>query len=420
MPFAVGRDREAGIGAGHHRHAGLVGLGEVAAGALVLALHMADAALDRRRLVRLGEVDDVALEGERGRDRRAALEHRVDAFVVEVEGVEDQIDAGARGVEHRLAADRVDHRLAAEPLDLAHHGGGLLLGERGDQVSVGAALDAVERDLDAVDAVLGLDADLLDRLVPAGHQPADRGRRRADPARIPVGQALACRDVGPGGADARPVEQAGADRVADRQADLAGIARRADRGVAGRQQLLGEEQAAQRAELQRAVEVDILLALGIAIGEMDVDVDQARHDELPGIVEHRLARAAALGACSVGPTNSRTPRASYTRVCPGLASGSPAANSVPQRTCVLHGCPLGLPRNSSRAGRVRIARQDDLACDHSSPYSPGNRPFRIAAIGSAAWKDETLSEQSSRSASQRRRRYPGPRGPSPFLKGEQR
>ena len=31
----------------------------------------------------------------------------------------------------------------------------------------GAALDAVQRDLDAVDAVLGLDADLLDRLVPA-------------------------------------------------------------------------------------------------------------------------------------------------------------------------------------------------------------------------------------------------------------
>ena len=56
MPFAVGRDRKTRIAAGHHRHAGLVGLGEVAAGALVLALHMVDAAFDRRRLMRLGEV----------------------------------------------------------------------------------------------------------------------------------------------------------------------------------------------------------------------------------------------------------------------------------------------------------------------------------------------------------------------------
>ena len=234
MPFAVGRDRKARIAAGHHRHAGLVGLGEVAAGALVLALRMADAAVARCRLVRLGELDDVALEGESGRDRGAALEHRVDAFIVEVEGMEDQIDAGTRGVKHGLAADRVDHRLAAEPLDLAHHGAGLFLGERGNQGSVGTALDAVERDFHAVDAVLGLDADLLDRFVPTGDQPADRRGRRADPARIPIGQALACRDVGPGGADARPVEQTGADRVANRQADLAGVARRAERGVAGR------------------------------------------------------------------------------------------------------------------------------------------------------------------------------------------
>src|SRR6185312_13904914 len=73
----------------------------------------------------------------------------------------------------------------------------------GDQRSVGTALDAVERDLHAVDAVLGLDADLLDRLIPAPNQPADRRGWHADPARIPVGQALARRDVGPGGGDAR-------------------------------------------------------------------------------------------------------------------------------------------------------------------------------------------------------------------------
>ena len=69
--------------------------------------------------MRLGEVHDVALERERGRDGRTALEHRVDAFVVEVEGVENHIDAGTRGVKHGLASDGVDHRLAAEALDLA-------------------------------------------------------------------------------------------------------------------------------------------------------------------------------------------------------------------------------------------------------------------------------------------------------------
>ena len=88
--------------------------------------------------------------------------------------MEDQVDAGPRGVKRGLAADGVDHRLAAQPLDLAHHGRRLVLGEGGDQRSVGTALDAVERDLHAVDAVLGLDADLLDRFVPAGNQPADR------------------------------------------------------------------------------------------------------------------------------------------------------------------------------------------------------------------------------------------------------
>src|SRR5205085_12096111 len=140
--------------------------------------------------------------------------------------------------------------LAAEALDFAHHGASLVLGERGNQRTVRTALDAVERDLYAVDAVLGLDADLLDRFISAGDQPADRRGRSADPARIPIGQALACRDVRPGGSDARPLEQAGADCIANRQADLPGIARRAERGVAGRQQLLGEEQAAKRAELQ--------------------------------------------------------------------------------------------------------------------------------------------------------------------------
>ena len=72
----------------------------------------------------------------------------------------------------------------------------------------GPALHAVERDLDAVDAVLHLDPDLLDRLVAARHQAADRGVGHADPGRIPVGEALPRGEVAAGRGDARPVEQA--------------------------------------------------------------------------------------------------------------------------------------------------------------------------------------------------------------------
>ena len=105
----------------------------------------------------------------------------------------------------------------------------------------------------------------------------------------PVGQALTRRDVTAGRGDARAVEQAGGDGVAHRQADLPGIARGADRGVAGRDDLLGEEHAAQGAELHRLIEIDVLFGLGVAISQMNMHVDQARHDEEGIVVQHRLA-----------------------------------------------------------------------------------------------------------------------------------
>ena len=45
-------------------------------------------------------------------------------------------------------------------------------------------------------------------------------------------------------------------------------------------------QAAQRAVLDRSEEIDVLLGLGIAVRKMDVRVDQARHHEVVGIVQH--------------------------------------------------------------------------------------------------------------------------------------
>src|SRR6202011_4419558 len=43
---------------------------------------------------------------------------------------------------------------------------------------------------------------------------------------------------------------------------------------------------------ERAVKVDVLLALRVAVGEMRVDVDQPGHDETAGIIEHLVAGGA--------------------------------------------------------------------------------------------------------------------------------
>ena len=54
----------------------------------------------------------------------------------------------------------------------------------------------------------------------------------------------------------------------------------------------GKEQATQRAEFEGAVEVDVFLALGVAVGEVGVHVDQTGHHEQPGVVEHPVAARA--------------------------------------------------------------------------------------------------------------------------------
>jgi hypothetical protein len=198
-------------------------------------------------------------------------------------------------------------------MDLLDHRARFALGEGGDEFAVRAAVGPVERDLDAVDAVLNLAPDLLDGLVAVGDELADGALGRADKAGIPIGEALPRRDVASGGGDARPVEEPGAQRVAQREADLAGITRRTDRGNARRQHLLREEEGAQRAELGRRVEVNVLLALGVAIGEMGVHVDETGHDEAPAY--------------------ARRPSSQTTRLQSLRASSSRPVNSDPQRTC---------------------------------------------------------------------------------------
>src|SRR5215470_17743676 len=45
---------------------------------------------------------------------------------------------------------------------------------------------------------------------------------------------------------------------------------------------------AQKVELERAVEVDVFLALGVAIGEMGMHVDETRHHKAAGIIERPI------------------------------------------------------------------------------------------------------------------------------------
>ena len=119
------------------------------------------------------------------------------------------------------------------------------------------------------------------------HELADRGLGRADPGRVPVGQALMRRhDNGPAAMTRGPSNRPA--RIALRIDRLIWPASPGEQIAVkpGGGDLLGEEHAAQRAELERAVEVDVLLALGVAVGEMGVDVDEPRHDEIAGIVEH--------------------------------------------------------------------------------------------------------------------------------------
>ena len=203
MPFAVGRHRRSRCRcppSSARRPCGPCA--RLRAGGHRVSPYQVDARFSSaRRFVRLGELHEVAqASGERRRDRRAALQHRVDAFIV------DDRRRERSGQRQRARAYSTASRPIAWTTDLAVRAAGSrapygdgLPGERGNQGAVGTALDAVERDLHAVDAVLGLDADLLDRFVPVGDQPPDR---RSTGAPIQVGyqstRLWRRRDAGPG------------------------------------------------------------------------------------------------------------------------------------------------------------------------------------------------------------------------------
>ena len=96
----------------------------------------------------------------------------------------------------------------------------------------------IARALDQIDAVLDFLAHLGDELIARVAQHRERGNRRCNVARhigadaVPVGDVVSARR------DARPLDQPGIDRIAERDVDVPLPARRADAGDTGAEHLL--------------------------------------------------------------------------------------------------------------------------------------------------------------------------------------
>ena len=175
-------------------------------------------------------------------------------------------------------------------MGLLHDGVQFLLREGGDELAVRPALNAIQSHLDAVDPILDLYANLLDRLVTAGDEAANRGVRHADPGGVPVRESLARGEIAAGCRDPRAFEEPEVDRIAHSQAQLACVARRADRRVPGGDDFLREEQAADGAELQGLVQIDIFLGLRVAVSQMGVNVLQSWHHEIAAVIQDVVRR----------------------------------------------------------------------------------------------------------------------------------
>src|SRR5262249_7136538 len=147
---------------------------------------------------------------------------------------------------------------------------------------------AAVRHLDEVDAVLALAAHLGDHLVGGVAELADRVVGRAFPRRLVVLDAAVGHDHAAGDVHAGPLHQAELDGVADADVGEPGAARHRDAGHARAQHLLHAARRLERGEFRPrgAAAFALALDMGIAVGDVAVRVDQARHDPLPTGVDH--------------------------------------------------------------------------------------------------------------------------------------
>src|SRR5262249_4349913 len=143
-------------------------------------------------------------------------------------------------------------------------------------------------ELDEVHAVLALPAHLGDHLVARIAEHANAVIGRADPGRLVVLDAPVGDDHAPGAMHARAFHQAEPDRVAHTDIRKPRSARHTDAGHARAQYFLRAPCRLQRTEFRPddAAAAALALQVGIAVREMAMCVDQARHDPLAGRVDH--------------------------------------------------------------------------------------------------------------------------------------
>ena len=155
----------------------------------------------------------------------------------------------------------------------------LVIGE-----SLVLAVGAV-RQLDQVNAVFYLGADLGEHVRQPVRSLADRAVRVAHRGRVVVDKPVGGGDVSARGEHLWPGHQAGTDAVAQRNPDVVTAPRLRDRGHARPEHPARVRGGNEGPGLDPRVKVDLLLGLALAIGHVTVGVDQARHYRLAGGVK---------------------------------------------------------------------------------------------------------------------------------------
>ena len=268
----------AGIGAGHHAHAGR----QRAADGLAMVLAQRARALAHVRGLRLAVV---LVHEQRGREERGVRGHHRDQLgvLVEVAAVLDGVHAGlqrhaqagaAEGMAHHLAALRV--RLVTERAHLVERERRILgpvAGARGGAAG-GRALDDVGARADhrAHNAAHVLDA--------GGHAARQRGIARDQAGLVPrrtdaIADAADGRDDRHRRQQARADDEALVDRRLEAGVETAGIA---DGRVARPQRLLDHARGAQVARAALLVELPACGQLVAVERQVVVAVDEARQD----------------------------------------------------------------------------------------------------------------------------------------------
>ena len=347
VPLAVRRDRESRLGPGDQRGAVGDGLGQDRHGSVELATHPVERGR-RRRVATLEEVDE---QGHRRNQRDVPLDDLLQRRPVHVRGVHDPVEPGLGGVGHGLSRPGVDGDGVAEPVGFGHGRDQLVQSERA------VLLFARSRpgDLDQIDAVLHLVADLLDDVVDAADEHAERRRQRPDPARQRVADPLLARDLAPRCGQARTFDESRLDGVAHGDGDALRAAGVACRGDPGAQDAAGVDGRSDRPICRGGVDRQLFLAARLAEADVHVGIDEAGHDRQAGRVGRR--RAGVLGGHLVGradpgdPVTVEDDRAAIDHGPVGTRQDPPAVDAskilrrhVASGTIGKYGPPIGSPR----------------------------------------------------------------------------